>query len=532
MGASKGKAMPLTIVRFSVQAARSAQRLRMDVIEFFLPISELIRSISSQLSYGPISLDGGRKLDALALTRARFRRPSSRAGAGRTHIPETYEQRMLELPDVALLLHLNLGAKLPTGFQRATSKQRNPVQTSTVAPRKSLSQAPQDSRVLQTAWVAASGDTALEVPQISRGRGAHLEIPAMTALAGAIFPALALNRAARPIIGLNASGYPRSALGVRKVQAESTHAGIEGTSKQAAVVDASVAEGTYGAVMAGAILVLQLSNALAARVGESVYGPGHLNSKGIIRQPGTREGEGYAPHVARLSATKGTELGARSSSEVKMWAAFTPLIRALERANFALRRQVASELPIGSHSSALRGPSSAGKPPEGGALNKGYALSDALLAVMALQTTLSMSMPSFAAVQSAKSKQGQAHIASAGGRAALTTSSGSGAARTMPMEIEEPTFGDRLNGIPGLWAVGQQPCRAAVEDSAGEERALRALDRMRRPEGRIEPAFGGAAQQPSINIDVAADQDLDLRELERRIERILQEQVRRFYGMR
>ena len=102
----------------------------------------------------------------------------------------------------------------------------------------------------------------------------------------------------------------------------------------------------------------------------------------------------------------------------------------------------------------------------------------------------------------------------------------------MPMEIEEPTFGDRLNGIPGLWAVGQQPCRAAVEDSAGEERALRALDRMRRPEGRIEPAFGGATQQPSINIDVAADQDLDLRELERRIERILQEQVRRFYGMR
>ncbi len=533
MGASKSRALPLTVAKFSVQAAQSIRRHNMDVIEFFAPISELLRSISSQLSYGFISLEGGRGLGVLALTRARFKRPSSRIGAGRTNDSEAYEPSMLEVPNVALLLHLNVGAKLPSGFQRAATKQRSLVQAGTTT-RAALGYAPQGSQALAPAGTAAAGEAELEVPQIGRQQGAILEVPAISALAGAMLPALALNRIARPIIGFSPMGFPQTVKGMSKVQAESVGVEIKGASKPVAKGDALGAEGAYKAAMAGAMLALQLSSSLAAKMEERVYDSGYLNSKRETRQLGAKDAEEHTVRVARLSAVNGVETSASRSSEVKPWAALAPLITALERANLALRRQVISERPTNLHASASRGGwSFAGKSPEGGAPDRAPALSDALLAVMALQSRLSASMPSFAAVQSAKGKWKQTAALLAGGGAALAASAGPEVARTIAMDIEEPTFGDRLNGISGLGAGVQQPLRkATIEDSAGEERALRALDRMRRPEGRIEPAFGNMIQQPSISIDVSANQDEDLRELERRIERILQEQVRRFYGMR
>lgn len=532
MGASKGRAMPLTVARFSVQAARSVRRLSMDVVEFFAPISELFRSIASQLSYGFISLEGGRRVGALALTRARLKRPLSRIGAGRTDGSEAYEPRMLDVPNVALLLHLNLGAKLPSGSQRAAAKRRSPVQAGTAA-QAALAYAPQEGQISAPAGTAAAGEAAVEVTQIGRQRGAHLEVPAISALAGAMLPALALSRIAGPIIGFSHAGFPQATKGMQTAQAESAGAEARGGLKPAEAGDAVGAEGEYRAAMAGAMLALQLSSSLAAKVQEGVYDSGYLGSKRAARQLGAREAEGYATRVARLSAVKDAESSASRSSEVKTWAALAPLITALERANSALRRQGNAQPTTTLHASALRGGLFSGKSPEVDAPDRSPALSDALLAVVALQSKLSASMPSFAAVRSAKGKRRQTAAVAALGGAVLAASAEPEVARTMAMEIMEPTFGDRLNGASRLGVGGQQPLRrAAIEDSTGEERALRALDRMRRPEGRVEPALGGLAQQPSISIDVSADQDVDLRELERRIERILQEQVRRFYGMR
>jgi hypothetical protein len=67
--------------------------------------------------------------------------------------------------------------------------------------------------------------------------------------------------------------------------------------------------------------------------------------------------------------------------------------------------------------------------------------------------------------------------------------------------------------------------------AASEERALQALDRMRRPEMKVEPVFGVKGTGPSVNIEVSAQSEEDLKDLERKIERILQDQVRRSYGI-
>jgi hypothetical protein len=261
------------------------------------------------------------------------------------------------------------------------------------------------------------------------------------------------------------------------------------------------------------MFALQPSGALGKSTGSSdAYAIDPAGRQAGTPPEGQEVKAGELPEVAAPAA-----VAAEGPRQAWAWAAFAPLFAALGRANIAVRQQTAGR-SASKISVAM---------PEGAAYGGGD-MSDSLLAVMSLQRGLSATMPSFSAIKGIRGLPG-GQRAGVGLRAPALGAlpEAGGAAGVL---VEEPTFGDRLSA-PTLGARADQQRAAMDAATASEERALQALDRMRRPEMKVEPVFGVKGTGPSVNIEVSAQSEEDLKDLERKIERILQDQVRRSYGI-
>jgi len=513
MSASRSRDGSLAVAEFSARAVSRIRRLGIDVTEFFAPLAKLFHSISSQLSYGFLAMEAGRRLGILSLTRVRLVPPAAWFRRGDAKPVEAYEQPSMEVPNVALMFHVSIASKLASGVTRTAVGERSVLQSgqAALAPLRSGGEA-------QSRMADAGGAPA----ELSEFGGAQRQLPALSLLAGAALPALALGRIAIPIIGVR--GAPQSATVAKggRVAGVGGSAGAEALSRHGAAVgkaaDASIIQPAARSSALATEMVSPDADRLVPRTEQA--------------QLEGAEGGGHVARAAGLPEGAGLVTAAGQPFQAGVWAAFAPLMAAVKRANLAASQQATVRGPATPRTAPARaGKAAAGTHSDGAMPYRSAEISDALLAMVALQRGLSASMPSFSAIRGGMGRLRQAVL-----KGDLRVAAHSGVepemVRPMAPEVEEPTFGDRLGGISGWGAQAlQQRHIATSEASASEERAYQALDRMRRPELKVEPVFDSKAAQPSVNIEVGAYSEEDLQELERKVERILQDQVRRFYGM-
>ncbi len=497
MKARSARGGALVVTRFSANAIGRIWRLGIDVMEFFAPLAKLFHSIASQLSFGLLSMEAERRLGVLSLTRVRLVPPAAWSGRERARPARAYGEPAVEVPNVALMLHVSIASRLEPAALGTAAKRgsaRYPVQPPKAAP-----------RITGGARAQSDGAGAIltEAPSTPDQTG---PMPTLPLLAAALLPALAFGRVAVPIVGVRAPAQPAAT-----TEAWRGLGGGGATGRGGAAGGATYAQAQQAAV-GGAASALQPSGALAKRTGASdTYAIAPAGQPAGAPPEGQEVKAGELPEVVAPAA-----VAAERPPQAWAWAAFAPLFAALGRANLAVRRQAAG-----------RGaPRISGAVPEGAAYG-GADISDSLLAVMSLQRGLSATMPSFSAIKGIRGRPGEPRAG--GGLRAPALGALPEAGGTAGVQVEEPTFGDRLSA-PTLGARTAQQHAAMDAAAASEERALQALDRMRRPEMKVEPVFGVKGTGPSVNIEVSAQSEEGLKDLERKIERILQDQVRRSYG--
>ena len=500
MRARSARGGALVVTRFSANAIGRIRRLGIDVMEFFAPLAKLFHSIAAQLSFGLLSMEAERRLGVLSLTRVRLVPPAAWSGRERARPAGAYEEPAIEVPNVALMLHVSVASRLEPAARGAAAKRggaRYPVQAPGAAP-----------RIAGGARAQSDGAGAM----LTEGAPAPDQAGPMQALpllAAALLPALVFGRVAAPIVGVGAPVQPAAAEGVWRGLGGG---GAPGRGAGGAAGGAAHAQAQQAA-SGGAASALQPSGALARRTGPAdTYAIAPAGRQAGAPPEGQEGKSGELTEVAAQAA-----VAAEGPRQAWAWAAFAPLFAALGRASLAVRQQAAG-----------RAASRVSGAVQEGAAYGGTDMSDSLLAVMSLQRGLSATMPSFSAIKDIRGRPGGPR----GGVGLRAPALGAlpeagGAAGVL---VEEPTFGDRLSApTPGARTVQQRAATDAA--TASEERALQALDRMRRPEMKVEPVFGVKGTGPSVNIEVSAHSEEDLKDLERKIERILQDQVRRSYGI-
>jgi hypothetical protein len=502
MRARSARGGALVVTRFSANAIGRIRRLGIDVMEFFAPLAKLFHSIASQLSFGLLAMEAERRLGVLSLTRVRLVPPAAWSGRERARPAGAYGEPAVEVPNVALMLHVSVASRLEPSAPGAAAKRggaRYPVQAPGAAPRIA-------------GGARAQGDGA---GAILRGAPSAPEpdqagpMPTLPLLAAALLPALAFGRVAVPIVGVGAPVQPAATGGAGR--------GLGGGGAQGRGAGGAAGGAAYAhaqqAVAGGAASALQPSGALAKRIGSSdAYAIAPAGRQAGTPPEGQEVKAGELPEAAAPAAA-----AAEGTPQAWAWAAFAPLFAALGRASLAVRQQAAGR-------TAHR---VSGAMPEGAAYG-GTDMSDSLLAVMSLQRGLSATMPSFSAIKGIRGRPGG--LQGGGGLRAPALGALPEGGGTAGALVEEPTFGDRLSA-PTLGTRAAQQRAAMYAATASEERALQALDMMRRPEMKVEPVFGVKGTGPSVNIEVSAYSEEDLKDLERKIERILQDQVRRSYGI-
>lgn len=500
MRARSARGGALVVTRFSANAIGRIRRLGIDVMEFFAPLAKLFHSIASQLSFGLLSMEAERRLGVLALTRVRLVPPAAWSGRERARPAGAYEEPAVEVPNVALMLHVSVASRLEPAALGTAAKRggaRYPVREPGAAP-----------RIAGGARAQSDGAGAM----LREGVPAADQVgpmPALPLLAAALLPALAFGRVAVPFVGVGAPVQPAA---TAEAWRGLGGGGAPGRGAGGAAGGAAHAQAQQAAA-GGAASALQPSGALAKRTGSSdTYAIVPAGRQAGAPPEGQEVKSGELPEVAAQAA-----VAAEGQPQAWAWAAFAPLFAALGRANLAVRQQAAG-----------RAASRVSGAVQEGAAYRGADMSDSLLAVMSLQRGLSATMPSFSAIKGIRGRQGGPRAG--GGLRAPALGALPEAGGTAGILVEEPTFGDRLSA-PTLGARTVQQRAATDASTASEERALKALDRMRRPEMKVEPVFGVKGTGPSVNIEVSAHSEEDLKDLERKIERILQDQVRRSYGI-